>query len=64
MGYIKKEINHNRPSPRLVTLGVDSSKLRSSAPKDHFHLHGVNHNVPSPTAVAVLTQFLGIVCFL
>ena len=51
-GCVKIQINHNRPSPRLVALMVAVSKLRSSAPSEHFRLHGVNHNVPPPTAVA------------
>ena len=37
---------YNRPSPTLTTLFGSVSKLRSQA-----SLHGVNHNMPFPTAL-------------
>ena len=46
---------HDRPSPRLVAGRDAGSKLRSSAPSEHFRLHGVNHKKPSPTAVAIVS---------
>ena len=40
---------YNRPSPTLTTLFGSVSKLRSQA-----SLHGVNHNMPFPTALQPL----------
>ena len=40
---------HNRPSPTLATIFGPVSKLRSQA-----SLHGVNHNMPFPTALKPL----------
>ena len=40
---------YNRPSPTLTTLFGSVSKLRSQA-----SLHGVNHNMPFPTALKPL----------
>ena len=54
-GKKQQKRNHNRPSPRLVAQVADVSKLRDLAPSSQVRLHGVNHNLPSPTAVAVCT---------
>ena len=41
---------HDRPSPTLTAISDFNSKLRSQA-----SLHGVNHNMPFPTALKSLS---------
>ena len=56
--------DHNRPSTRLIPSLVQSPSCAHSLLRSFIRLHGVNHNLPFPTATSLQKIFTSFTIFI